>query len=131
MKRNVFLLCGLLMTVVSCEKPVEIAAEKSDGKSAKSSRESLLAVPGGTAKKQEDGPVSEENTRTGPNPRPPRPVYPKPTHPVALQVEGQPGMVISPYGGKIVDVRNIPPGTLVQDPTAQPEDKAYFRVPGP
>ncbi|MFT4175717.1 MAG: hypothetical protein QM627_03600 [Luteolibacter sp.] len=44
-------------------------------------------------------------------------------------VPGRPGFVLSPYNKKIVDVRDIPSGTLVQDPTYPAEQKKYFRVP--
>jgi len=37
--------------------------------------------------------------------------------------------VFSPYSSKIVDVRNIPTGTLVADPTFPAEEKKHFRVP--
>ncbi len=49
--------------------------------------------------------------------------------PVAEPVPGQPGFVKSPYNGKIVDVKGIPPGTLVADPTYPAEEKKHFRVP--
>lgn len=49
--------------------------------------------------------------------------------PVAEPVQGQPGMVISPFNGRQIDVKGIPPGTLVADPTYPLEDKKYFRVP--
>jgi hypothetical protein len=51
--------------------------------------------------------------------------------PVAEPVPGQPGMVISPYNGKPIDVKGIAPGTLVADPTYPMEQKKYFRVPEP
>ena len=47
----------------------------------------------------------------------------------AAPVPGKPGMVFSPYNNKVVDVRDIPSGTLVQDPTYPAEQKKYFRVP--
>jgi hypothetical protein len=40
-----------------------------------------------------------------------------------------PGMVISPFNDKVVDVQGIPPGALVADPTFPAEEKKYFRVP--
>jgi hypothetical protein len=49
--------------------------------------------------------------------------------PVAEPVEGQPGMVVSPFNGKLIDVKGIQPGTLVADPTYPIEEKKYFRVP--
>jgi hypothetical protein len=38
-------------------------------------------------------------------------------------------MMISPYTGKHVDVRNIPAGSLVIDPDFPPEARKYFRIP--
>lgn len=48
---------------------------------------------------------------------------------VAKPVPDAPGMVFSPYNGKVVDVRDIPAGTLVADPTYPPSEKKFFRVP--
>ncbi|WP_367873708.1 hypothetical protein [Luteolibacter sp. Populi] len=47
---------------------------------------------------------------------------------VGLPVPGQPGMVFSPFNNKIVDVRGIPAGRLVADPTYPTSEKKYFRV---
>jgi hypothetical protein len=44
-------------------------------------------------------------------------------------VPGKEGFVFSPYNNKVVDVRDIPSGTLVQDPTYTGAGKGYFRVP--
>jgi hypothetical protein len=49
--------------------------------------------------------------------------------PVAKPVEGQPGFVFSPYNDKVVDVRDMPPGTLVADPTFPASEKKHFRLP--
>ncbi len=49
--------------------------------------------------------------------------------PVAQAVPGQPGVVFSPYNNKIIDVRGIPAGRLVADPTYPASEKKYFRVP--
>lgn len=47
----------------------------------------------------------------------------------ANKVPGKEGFVFSPYNNKVVDVRDIPSGTLVQDPTYPASEKKYFRVP--
>jgi len=47
----------------------------------------------------------------------------------ANPVPGKEGFVFSPYNNKMVDVRDIPSGTLVQDPTYPASEKKYFRVP--
>ena len=51
------------------------------------------------------------------------------TQTVASEVPGKPGFVLSSFNGKIVDVRDIPSGTLVADPTYPPSERKYFRVP--
>ncbi len=58
------------------------------------------------------------------------PQHPEPgAIPVAKWLK--PGFVTNPFNGKVVDVRDIPPGTLVQDPSLPSDAKAYFRVPEP
>lgn len=49
--------------------------------------------------------------------------------PEAKSVPGREGMVFSPFNNKIVDVRGIPAGTLVTDPTYPASEKKIFRVP--
>lgn len=66
-------------------------------------------------------------TRTD-DPTPNKP-GPKPNMQVARPVPGKPGFVFSPFNNKLIDVKGIPSGTLVQDPTYSPEEKKYFRVP--
>lgn len=50
-------------------------------------------------------------------------------YPFANPVPGKDGFVFSPFNNKVVDVRDIPSGTLVMDPTYPAADKKYFRVP--
>ena len=50
-------------------------------------------------------------------------------YPVASKVPSKEGFVFSPYNNKVIDVREIPSGTLVQDPTYPTAEKKYFRVP--
>lgn len=60
----------------------------------------------------------------------PPPAEPKRTdYAFANKVPGKEGFVFSPYNNKVVDVRDIPSGTLVQDPTYPASEKKYFRVP--
>ena len=69
-------------------------------------------------------------TTTPPDSNLPKPtVEPKKEFAFANKVPGKEGFVFSPYNNKVVDVRDIPTGTLVQDPTYPPADKKYFRVP--
>jgi len=69
-----------------------------------------------TTERSETPPPTSEPTRTT-------------DYPFATPVPGKAGFVFSPYNNKVVDVRDIPSGTLVQDPTYPPADKKYFRVP--
>lgn len=68
--------------------------------------------------------TSTENPGTNPGTPERRPDYP-----FANKVPGKDGFVFSPYNNKVVDVRDIPSGTLVQDPTYLASEKKYFRVP--
>jgi len=63
------------------------------------------------------------NQNTGLNPVGPT------DYPFASKVPGKEGFVFSPYNKQVVDVRDIPSGTLVQDPTYPASEKKYFRVP--
>ena len=56
-------------------------------------------------------------------------VKPRGDYAFANPVPGKEGFVFSPYNQKLVDVRDIPSGTLVQDPTYTASEKKYFRVP--
>jgi hypothetical protein len=48
---------------------------------------------------------------------------------VAKPVPGKPGFVFSPFNNKIIDVKGIPSGRLVADPTYPASEKKHFRVP--
>lgn len=50
-------------------------------------------------------------------------------YPVGAAVPDKPGFVFSPYNNRIVDVREIPSGTLVMDPHYPSEEKKMFWVP--
>lgn len=73
-------------------------------------------------------PGPSDNTTTTDLPKPTTPDK-KPEYKFASKVPGKEGFVFSPYNNKVVDVRDIPTGTLVQDPTYTGEGKGYFRVP--
>lgn len=60
---------------------------------------------------------------------PEKPVEKRGDYAFANPVPGKEGFVFSPYNNKVVDVRDIPSGTLVQDPTYPAAEKKYFRVP--
>ena len=75
--------------------------------------------------------INQQNRITGPNNnfnnQNTNPVGPT-DYPFASKVPGKIGFVFSPYGKQVVDVRDIPSGTLVEDPHF-PGQKKYFRVP--
>ncbi len=68
---------------------------------------------------------SGEETITPPD----KPLEKRGDYAFANPVPGKEGFVFSPYNNKLVDVRDIPSGTLVQDPTYPASEKKYFRVP--
>ncbi len=76
-------------------------------------------------KKPEEGPQITEKIE---DPEASKPAT-KPSTPVARPVPGKPGFVFSPFNNKIIDVKDIPSGTLVADPTYPASEKKYFRVP--
>ncbi len=75
----------------------------------------------GTAKKD---PGQGEGTTT---PKPPE--EKKSEIQVARPVPGKPGFVFSPFNNKVIDVKGIPSGRLVADPTYPASEKKHFRVP--
>jgi hypothetical protein len=60
---------------------------------------------------------------------PEKPASPQKEIPVARPVPGKPGMVFSPFNNKVIDVKGIPSGRLVADPTYPASEKKHFRVP--
>ncbi|MGC4017606.1 MAG: hypothetical protein QM755_24285 [Luteolibacter sp.] len=100
-----------------------------------SCKEDKAAATGGAERKATAKPVAgvvepgekatEERRQAAPRPKQEK----KPENPVATVVEGQPGFVVSPFNKKIVDVRNIPAGTLVRDPTYPVEERRFFQIP--
>ncbi|MES2475867.1 MAG: hypothetical protein V4640_08805 [Verrucomicrobiota bacterium] len=78
---------------------------------------------------------SGEATTTDPGASTTPDTTPKPTaekkrdYAFASKVPGKEGFVFSPYNNKIIDVRDMPSGTLVSDPTYPESEKKYFRVP--
>lgn len=66
---------------------------------------------------------------TSPSPTPEPQVEKRSDYQFANKVPGKEGFVFSPYNNKVIDVRDIPSGTLVQDPTFPASEKKYFRVP--
>jgi hypothetical protein len=80
----------------------------------------------------ENAPEQKTEPASNPDATPeskPKPKVEKKDYPFANPVPGKEGFVFSPYNNKVVDVRDIPSGQLVQDPTYPQSDKKYFRVP--
>ena len=126
--KPVFLMAlgGCLLTI-SCEKSKAPVVRETVAPSV----EKIPAVKADDAKMVADKAPDDtgENKRVRAEPRVDEKKYPKPEHPVAKAVGAGGGFVMSPFNDKIVDVRDIPSGTLVQDPSSPPEEKRYFRVP--
>ncbi len=78
--------------------------------------------------KNETPGTTETTGQTGETPKPPTEEK-RADYKFANKVPGKDGFVFSPYNNKVVDVRDIPSGTLVQDPTYTGAGKGYFRVP--
>jgi len=117
-------------------RPPEKTLTSAEQQKIKEQRE--MAKKEADLKKQEDlkstPPTTPDNTAgTTTPPTTPGPEGPKPPEKrdfaFANKVPGKEGFVFSPYNNKVVDVRDIPSGTLVQDPTYPAADKKYFRVP--
>jgi hypothetical protein len=123
-----FGILGGLVAWYPSRKPDAVAASgmKSDTPGEKQEPESTPKPVEGAPKDPE-----ETNQRTRPSQPPPERTYikPQPEIPVAEPLKDKPGFVVSPYNNKIVDVKDIPKGTLVADPSFPPEEKKYFRVP--
>ena len=74
--------------------------------------------------------VAEQPAKKDPLPdRVGEPQKSKDGHPIAEPVPDKAGFVFSPHSNKVVDVRDLPSGTLVMDPTFPAAEKKYFRVP--
>jgi cell division protein FtsN len=98
--------------------------KKRDEEQAKKEAEQKLNDPA-----PEQKPDTMANTGGTPQETQPKPKPEKKDYPFANPVPGKDGFVFSPYNNKVVDVRDIPSGTLVQDPTYPQSEKKYFRVP--
>jgi ATPase subunit of ABC transporter with duplicated ATPase domains len=105
------------------KKQAATETTSADGTSATSADSAESAI------KPTDQPAaSSASTTTSPAQKPATTVK-KPEYSYASKVPGKEGFVFSPYNNKVVDVRDIPSGTLVQDPTYPAAEKKYFRVP--
>ena len=82
-------------------------------------------TPGGTTEQ----PKNTEGSGGDGGSAPEKPATPAKEIPVARPVPGKPGMVFSPFNNKVIDVKGIPSGRLVADPTYPASEKKHFRVP--
>jgi hypothetical protein len=110
--------------------PAELEAKKADElkkkeETEKAKREKELA---GGDLNNPDNKIGGTGGTTG-GTIPPKPGPPKKDWPFANPVPGKEGFVFSPYNNQMVDVRDIPSGTLVQDPTYPAAEQKRFRVP--
>jgi hypothetical protein len=116
----------------SCKK--EVVVSTPDSPQTEVQKADVSNAPNTPAAKESATPDGA-NPRARPSLPPVERDYPKPPPPpeisYAKAIEGKPGYVMGPDSGKVIDVRNIPPGTLVADPTFPVEEKKYFRVPEP
>lgn len=115
------------------QRPQKTAAEQAKPKEEelKKQQEEALKNAQQTAGGEIPTPPTDLSAQNTPQPQQQTPpVEPKRTeYAFANKVPGKEGFVFSPYNNKVVDVRDIPSGTLVQDPTYPASEKKYFRVP--
>lgn len=116
---SLFVIC-----LASCKESAQPSVQKDETQEGRQTPTTQFVSAPSPEKEEVKAP---EEPRVRPEPK----KYPdsaKPAPPVAEAVEGRGGFVISPISGKIVDVRDIPPGTLVRDPTVTTSD-GIFRTP--
>ena len=74
-------------------------------------------------------PGNETSTITPGDTVTPPPVEKRSEYPVAMKAPGKEGYVLSPFNNKLIDVKGMPSGQLVSDPTYPESAKKFFRVP--
>lgn len=115
------------------KKTEQTAAEQAKAKEAEARKKAEEDLKNKKKEAEAGGDVTTPGGTTGttpPDEGPKPPVDQKRTdYAFANKVPGKEGFVFSPYNNKVVDVRDIPSGTLVQDPTYPASEKKYFRVP--
>ncbi len=105
---------------VTSQDQQKIQAQRDKMKAAEKKRKAA-SQSSNTVKKK----TPTESTTTTEKPAPKK----KTDYAFANPVPGKPGFVFSPFNNSPIDVRDIPSGTLVQDPTFPASEKKYFRVP--
>jgi hypothetical protein len=116
-------------------QPQPLTPEQQKAKAAEELKKKEEAKKQAELKKQEElknggtGSTAGGDTTNPEKTPPPSPPKDKADYQYANKVPGKEGFVFSPYNNKVIDVRDIPSGQLVQDPTYPPAEKKYFRVP--
>src|SRR5690606_24120947 len=128
-----WLFASAVVILASCEKPAPILADKPQRKRPSPTR-IQEAPPESAASSAQENTLAPSVTGTPPvpnnEPAPPiPPPVPRPGVPEAQPVPNPPGFVFSPSNQRTADVRELPSGTLVVDPTYPPAEKKHFRVP--
>ena len=108
----------------------ERAKRRADARKAEAERKKRLVQQRARERKKK-----RDEARTTHKPPAHRPPAPKPTpkpdkpkYPTAKAVTGKPGFVFNPYTYDEVDVRGVPSGSVVRDPSDPNRDKNLFYV---
>ncbi len=109
----------LILASISCKREESAAPDKTSSAVAKASGSAGHASAGSPEEKAESLPTKTNE----------RPSTPEKKIWVAEPVADRPGYVKSPFSGKIIDVKGIPAGRLVADPTFPASEMKHFRVP--
>jgi hypothetical protein len=113
-------LAGLLaLSSLACQRKEETTTAKAPAPAATESASS--AAP--AAEETKEAPASKPTKASE------RPAVAEKKIPVAEPVADTPGYVKSPFSGQIIDVKGMPGGSVVADPTFPPEAKKHFRLP--
>ena len=113
-------LAGILaVSSLACQRKEEAIPPKPPGPAAAESASS--AAP--AVEEKSEAPAGKPTKASE------RPEVTQKKPPVAEPVADKPGFVKSPYSGTIIDVRGIPAGRTVADPTFPAAEKKHFRIP--
>ncbi|MCW1884678.1 hypothetical protein OKA04_08050 [Luteolibacter flavescens] len=117
-------LAGILaISSLACQPKEDYTSPSASQTPEESAEAAATTAPAATDGEKKDAPDSE------PTKAEERTEDPEKKIPVAEPLADQPGYVKSPFSGQIIDVRGIPTGTLVADPTFPLAEKKHFRVP--
>lgn len=111
--------------IVKTEADLLKEKDKLAKENAKKAAEELKKAEAEKAKNKPTNIGESEKTEPEIKPEPPK----RAEYEVAKKAPGKEGFVLSPYNKKLIDVRGFKSGDLVRDPTYDPAEKKYFRVP--